>query len=220
MLVGNDVVDLHDPESRPGALHPRFDVRVFTPDELEALSASASAHPLRWTLWAAKESAYKVAKKLDPTVRFLPRDFVVGQIAEGRALIMHATGPFDVRLYRTDRWVSAVATLTVAHPSRTRGPFSAGRVGAGLTSAGPINTAVERLATHGADPSRTVREFARAALASRMNVPPWQVRIAADRGIPVAFWRDRRLPVDLSLSHHGRFVAWAASEAPATEPAA
>ena len=215
MLVGNDVVDLHDPESRPGALHPRFDIRVFTPDELEALSASASAHPLRWTLWAAKESAYKVAKKLDPTVRFLPRDFVVGQIAEGRALVMHATGPFDVRLYRTDRWVSAVATLTVAHPSRTRGPFSAGRVGAGL-----INTAVERLATYGADPGRTVREFARAALASRMNLPPWQVRIAADRGIPVAFWRGRRLPVDLSLSHHGRFVAWAASEALATEPAA
>ena len=202
MLVGNDVVDLHDPESRPGALHPRFDVRVFTPDELEALSTSA--YPLRWTLWAAKESAYKVAKKLDPTVRFLPRDFVVGQIAEGRALVMHATGPFDVRLYRTDRWVSAVATLTVAHPSRTRGPFSAGRV-----SAGPISTAVERLATHSADPSRTVREFARAALASRMNLPPGQVRIAADRGIPVAFWRGRRLPVDLSLSHHGRFVAWA-----------
>ena len=240
MLVGNDVVDLHGPESRPEALHPRFDVRVFTPDEREALSASASAHPLRWTLWAAKESAYKVAKKLDPAVRFLPRDFVVGQIAEGRALVMHATGPFDVRLYRTDQWVSAVATrkaanaavVTVAHPSRTRGPFSAGCVsagpiGTGLISAGPINTAVERLATHGADPSRTVRDFARAALASRMNLPPGQVRIAADRGIPVAFWRDRRLPVDLSLSHHGRFVAWAwaatealATQALATQPAA
>ena len=211
MLVGNDVVDLHDPESRPEALHPRFDVRVFTPDELEALSTSASAHPLRWTLWAAKESAYKVAKKLDPAVRFLPRDFVVEQIAEGRALVMHATGPFDVRLYRTDQWVSAVA-----HPSRTRGPFSAG----------PINTAVERLATDGADPSRTVRDFARAALASTMNLPPGQVRIEADRGIPVALWRDRRLPVDLSLSHHGRFVAWAwawdwaAREALATQPAA
>ena len=152
MLVGNDVVDLRDPESRPEAIHNRFDARVFTSDERKALSASAAAHELRWTLWAAKESAYKVAKKLDPTVRFLPRDFVVGQIAEGRALVMHATGPFDVRLYRTDRWVSAVATLTVAHPSRTRGPFSAGRLGAGPINTGPINTAVERLATHGADP--------------------------------------------------------------------
>ncbi|MFB3117247.1 MAG: 4'-phosphopantetheinyl transferase superfamily protein, partial [Myxococcota bacterium] len=74
MLVGNDVVDLHDPETLQEALHPRFDARVFTSVELEALSvsapASASRHELRWTLWAAKESAYKLAKKLDPSVRF------------------------------------------------------------------------------------------------------------------------------------------------------
>ncbi len=53
MLVGNDVVDLHDPESSPEALHARFDARVFTTDERVLLSASDSMHELRWTLWAA-----------------------------------------------------------------------------------------------------------------------------------------------------------------------
>ena len=197
MLVGNDVVDLHDPESRPEALHARFDDRVFISDEREALSDSASAHELRWTLWAAKESAYKVAKKLDPAVRFLPKDFVVRRIAEGRAVVMHETGPFDVRLHRTDEWVGAVATLTAASAPSTHRPISAG---------------IERMEVPGADPSRTVRELACAALALRMNLPPGQVQIAAARGIPVAFWRNRRLPVDLSLSHHGRFVAWAWGE--------
>ena len=198
MLVGNDIVDLHDPESRPGALHARFDARVFTPAEREALSvsapASASRHELRWTLWAAKESAYKVAKKLDPAVRFLPRGFVVRRITEGRAVVMHQTGSFDVQLDRTDEWVRAVATVSAASaPSTTR----------------PVSGGVERLKAPGADPSRTVRELACEALGSWMNLPPGQVQIAADRGIPVALWRNRRLPVDLSLSHHGRFVAWA-----------
>ena len=194
MLVGNDIVDLHDPESRPEALHNRFDTRVFTSDEREALTTSASAHALRWTLWAAKESAYKVAKKLDPAVRFLPRDFVVRRLAEGRAVVVHETGPFDVRLRRTEEWVSAVATLTAGNaPEAHRS----------------VSTGIERLEVHGADPSQTVRELVCAALAFRMNVPPGQVQIAADRGIPVALWRNRRLPVDLSLSHHGRFVAWA-----------
>ena len=197
MLIGNDVVDLHDPESRPGAIHNRFDARVFTFDEREALSDSASAHELRWTLWAAKESAYKVAKKLDPAVRFLPRDFVVRWITEGRAVVIHETGPFDVRLRRTDEWVGAVATLTAANAPWTHRPITAG---------------IERLEVPGADPSRTVRELACAALALGMNLPPGQVQIAADQGIPVAFWRSRRLPVDLSLSHHGRFVAWAWGE--------
>ena len=197
MLVGNDVVDLHDPETRHEALHPRFDARVFTSDERKALSASASAHPLRWTLWAAKESAYKVAKKLDPAVRFLPRAFVVRRISEERALVVHETGSFDVRLDRTDEWVRAVATLTAGYAP------SAGR---------PVSIGIERLGAPGADPSRTVRELVRAALGSQMSIPPGQVQIAAARGIPVALWRNRRLPVDLSLSHHGRFVAWAWGE--------
>ena len=194
MLVGNDVVDLRDPESQPEAIHNRFDARVFTSDEREALSASASAHELRWTLWAAKESAYKVAKKLDPAVRFLPRDFMVRRIAEGRTIIMHKTGPFDVRLRRTDECVSAVAILTAADAPSTHRPVSAG---------------IERLEVRGADPSRTVRELACAALALRMNLLSGQVQITTDRGIPVASWCGLRLPVDLSLSHHGRFVAWA-----------
>ena len=197
MLVGNDVVDLHDSENRPEALHARFDARVFTSDERAVLSASASVHQLRWTLWAAKESAYKVAKKLDRAVRFLPRDFVVRRITEGRAVVMHETGPFDVRLDRTDEWVRAVATLTGANAPSIHRPVSAG---------------IERLGAPGADPSRTVRELACAAIGSRMKLPPGQVEMAADRGIPVALWRNRRLPVDLSLSHHGRFVAWAWGE--------
>ena len=201
MLIGNDVVDLHDTESRHGAIHNRFDARVFTLDEREALSDSASAHELRWTLWAAKESAYKVAKKLDSAVRFLPRDFVVRRITEGRALVMHETGPFDVRLRRTDEWVGAVATKA-ANAAWTKA----------ANVHRPITTGIERLGVPGADPSWTVRELACAALALGMNLPPGQVQIAADRGIPVAFWRNRRLPVDLSLSHHGRFLAWAWGE--------
>ena len=207
MLVGYDVVDLHDPESRPAALHNRFDVRVFTSDEREILSASASAHELRWTLWAAKESAYKVAKKLDRGVRFLPKDFVVRRIGGGRAVVVHEATHFDVRLHRTGEWVSAVATHMAADAASVMAADAASVVAADARR--PVRAGVERLERNGADPSRTVRELACVSLALRMNLPPGEIRIAADRGIPVALWRNRRLPVDLSLSHHGRFTAWA-----------
>jgi len=194
LLVGNDVVDLHDPQSQPEALHPRFDARVFSLGEREALGASSSPHSLRWSLWAAKESAYKLAKKLDAAVRFLPRDFLVRPLAEGQALVVHETGSFEVRLERSDEWVHAVATLIMAN---------------GLSTHRLVSAGIEPLGAPGADASRTVRELARSDLSSRMNLPPRLVRIAEDRGIPVALWRNLRLPVDLSLSHHGRFVAWA-----------
>ena len=35
-MVGSDIVDLADPETRPGAAHPRFDARVFDEDERRA----------------------------------------------------------------------------------------------------------------------------------------------------------------------------------------
>ena len=54
-MVGNDVVDLGDAETRGGPSHPRFDARVFAPAELAALAASAAPNRLRWSLWAAKE---------------------------------------------------------------------------------------------------------------------------------------------------------------------
>ena len=197
MLVGNDVVDLRDPENQPEALHARFDARVFTADEREALGVSASPHELRWTLWAAKESVYKIAKKLDPSVRFLWREYSTHSIGEGRVVVMHETRSFSVRVDRNDERVHAVATLNSSDAPRDRGSLSSG---------------IERLEAEDADPSWTVREFVRSELGSRLELPPDQVQIAAERGIPVALWRNRRLPVDLSLSHHGRFVAWACGD--------
>jgi len=90
LLVGNDVVDLRDPENQPGAIHPRFDERVFTPVERARLTDEATAHRTRWLMWAAKESAFKVARKLDPGVRFLPRRFRVDFEGDALAVVRHA----------------------------------------------------------------------------------------------------------------------------------
>ncbi|MGH7855988.1 MAG: 4'-phosphopantetheinyl transferase family protein, partial [Candidatus Binatia bacterium] len=76
-MVGNDVIDLRDPETAPGSQHPRFDARVFAPAERALLGASTDARRLRWILWAAKEAAYKVARKIDARAVFSPRRFVV-----------------------------------------------------------------------------------------------------------------------------------------------
>ena len=77
MSVGNDVVDLDDPDTRLDSLHPRWDERVFGAAERRALEASSSRHLLHWALWAAKESAYKARKRLDPHTVFSPREFEI-----------------------------------------------------------------------------------------------------------------------------------------------
>ena len=77
MFVGNDVVDLTDPETRLDSLHDRFAERIFTASEREAIFADARPDVALWTHWAAKQSAYKVLRKADPDAVFAHESFRV-----------------------------------------------------------------------------------------------------------------------------------------------
>src|SRR5262245_4667090 len=77
VFIGNDVVDLGDPEALPGGPHPRFPSRVCNEQELCRIYAATDPMRMLWTHWAAKESAFKAMRKADPAVAFLPRSFRV-----------------------------------------------------------------------------------------------------------------------------------------------
>jgi phosphopantetheinyl transferase (holo-ACP synthase) len=189
--IGNDVVDLADPETRRA--HPRFDERVFRPRERALLGGRDSHHVLRWALWAAKESAYKALKRLDPEMVFSPKQFVVelsdlptigGQgVAEGR--VVQRDHALDLRVHVDGTRLHAVARSTRVASAR-------------------LLWSVERAVS---DPSAAVRRLAATGIASALALDPEGIQIA--RRPPVALHRGRTLVTDVSLSHHGRFVAFA-----------
>jgi phosphopantetheinyl transferase (holo-ACP synthase) len=189
--LGNDIVDLHDREAQPAGLHPRFDARVFGPRELEALEEAGSRHQLRWTLWAAKESAYKASKRRNPQIVFSPREFVTDLSpppAPGRpgmvsGKVIHRGEVFDLAVYLDGRSVHAVA--------RT-----------GLSSDVRLLLRVGRATS---DPSAAVRRLATATIAAALEVAPADVGVCERP--PVATYRGLQLDATLSLAHHGRFVA-------------
>jgi phosphopantetheinyl transferase (holo-ACP synthase) len=194
--VGNDVVDLADPETRLEGLHARWGERVFCAAERAALEASPARHRLQWALWASKESAYKALKRRDPGAVFSPSEFVVELsplppaegVAVGRVVRRGEAFPLEVRI--DEACVHAVAT-------------SPDRGGAWILSN------VDR--TPG-EPSLAVRRLAAAGLGSALGLAPERLRIAGRP--PMILHHGRQLAVSLSLSHHGRFVAFAC--APAT----
>ena len=186
-MVGNDVVDLSDREVAEGPGQSRFDQRVFAPGEREALRSSAAPGRLRWQFWAAKEAAYKLAKKTDPGVIFSPSRFVVSLDGSGLGEVEHAGSGYLVRLVTRGDAVHAVATEWDA----------SGRIVSGVAS-----TEVPL------DASREVSKLATRALAEGLNVPVEAIRIGRRGRIPTLEVRGRA-GVDLSLSHHGRYVAFA-----------
>lgn len=188
MPVGNDVVDLRDPEAGPGSVHPRFDARVFTDDEREDLEKREAPERLRWSLWAAKESVFKAASKMDPGVRFIPRRFAVRMLNELRAEVRHGTGRFRVWLEQGRDWVHAVAA-----------PEAAGSP--------PPGSRVERLEDGGRGASARVRRMALDVLAPDRTDGSGGARILTPDGVPELWEGGRKLPLDLSLSHHGQMIA-------------
>ena len=191
MPVGNDVVDLRHPLCQPDAIHPRFDTRVFSAREIGLLAATDKSHPMRWSLWAAKESAFKALRKLESRVRFVPRDFEV-ILGDARAEVTHRLARFSVWLDHSDQWVHAVASQTSEKPSFRLD---------GDSFADPASEE-EGLRDR-------ARRLAISALGGLLEIAPNEIEIMSVNRIPRAQRQGQPLPFDLSLSHDGRFVSCA-----------
>jgi phosphopantetheinyl transferase (holo-ACP synthase) len=220
--VGNDVVDLGLPENRDRSKDRRFLERVFTREEQEGIARAACPDTLLWALWAAKEAAFKAVGRADPAVGSVPRRYPV--LLDGRAgdcpaagtgaagdetenpvdslsgMVHTLHGALPVHVLLTGDWVHALAAGTKGALAR-------------------LIHQVDRLDEPGAetDPSRAVRARLARRIADR-----WGCRVEAievrknprNPDAPCLFLHGRELPVAVSLSHDGRFTAFALDLSP------
>lgn len=195
--VGNDVVDLDDPDNARSHGNPRFAARVCTPSERALLAAARDSKTLLWTLFAAKEAAYKVVAKLGPAPGFAHRRFEVA--ADLASVTDLATGRRVWLRVEADRARGFVHAVAATGPEATL---------VELREVGP-DADHGRLARHALceTVARAVGSSAQAIEVRREPAPgSWD-----GFGPPFVVQGGRRLPdVDVSLSHDGRFVAFAA----------
>jgi len=228
-FVGTDVVDLHDPRTRGKAEHERFLSRVLDGEEAATVRAAARPDLELWSVWAAKEAAFKTATK----VRGEPPVF------RHAAFGVH----WESRRSGGEPWLGTVSYEELRIPVRVVGHadviqavcymhshecLARDQVRFGLESldepgapwAGSLNELLVRFTDQEADaihtlPSAAVRIGARMDIADMMGISASRVEIVCDPGLP-----GRRPPrvlvdgsparADVSLSHHGRWIAWIA----------
>jgi hypothetical protein len=194
-MVGNDVVDLADVEAALGACHARFDARVFGERERRLLETADDPRRMRWILWAAKESAYKAARRCDRRVIFSPGRFEVRLGAGLHGCVHYPGGSLEVGIELLGDCVHALAA---ASPHETEMLLR----GVALIASG--------------DPSEQVRALAIGALAQHFDAAPDALSIRRVGRIPRLFLHGAVTAYPLSLAHHGRFVAWACALHPRT----
>lgn len=209
-FVGNDVIDMLAAHNRGRAQQSRFLGRVLTESEREWLVLAGDGDRRFALLWAAKEAAYKAAKKRDANLVFAPRRWQVewdaARMSSVRAasVIIAADTRIAVQWEEGDGWLHCIAFIGAA---ACRMDGAVGTID-DWAVAGAL-TVRERDAVMGAE-SVAVRNLARRLLRRQGfdGIDILRVAHGARRGPPQAVLGHEPLAgVDVSLSHDGRFVA-------------
>lgn len=201
--VGNDVVDLKDPENIGKSRDDRFLDRVFTAGERELIASDPSTDTLLWSLWAAKEAAYKAVSSADPTVRSIPRRYRVvldardatRKIVRLAGKVITPRGELVLEVAVSADWVHALAAGAEETLNR-------------------LCRLVQRLegGKGAADPSAFVRGALLGEIARRLDCPVGDLSVVKNQdglGAPRVLFRGELLAAEVSLSHDGRFAAFA-----------
>ena len=222
--VGNDVVDLKETGNRGKSRDERFLDRVFTPEERSLLAGAACPDALLWALWAAKEAAYKAVSRDDPGVCSIPRRYRVALDGENVCKPIDLAGfvgslagrvltPRDevaLRVIVTDDYVHALTAGSEAGLARIM--LRVDRMGRPEDAVGVHRAEHAGDREDTGDPSAFVRGQLLLEIARRLCLPVDDLDIRKDSegpGAPRVFLRDRPLAAEISLSHDGRFTAFA-----------
>ena len=209
-MVGNDIVDMVEFSAEPADARSRFDRRVCRTAERESIQRAPDPSRERWCHWAAKEAAYKLVKKQDAQAIFSPIRFEVHLGSEPKSWQIEAIpsatrhGFIEYGSWQVDLQLTLLPNLAVHAIARTSERNDQPLV----TGALAIGDSCEAEPSP-AQLSEAVRTLACGRLAEVLAVEPEALSIGKRGRVPELRYCDRRFGADLSLSHHGRMVAFA-----------
>lgn len=222
--VGNDIVDLMEPGNCGKSGDGRFLDRVFTPEERELIAGAANPDAVLWSLWAAKEAAYKAVSRDNPEVCSIPRRYRVvpgsappsfsekdhGAINFFSGRVFTPRGDLALNVFVAEEYVHAVAAGSEAELAMIVRRVDL--VGVAEEAGNFLRADQDSDCENCTNPSAFVRERVLREIARRSNCPVNDLEIRKDPlrpGAPRVFFRGLPFAAEISLSHDGRFAAFA-----------
>ena len=202
--VGNDVVDLREPANAGKSRDSRFLKKILTNAEIEFVQNAENPDTALWSCWAGKETAYKVLKKSFPDAAFLPRQWTVffkksqSDFSEGEVMIPGKERVY-VRLFYNPQYVHCVGSDSITALDKL------------IWS---VDVLPEEKDEKNIDPSFFSRNCLGQNLAQyfSLNFHNIKIRRTREDGVlqpPRVYVSGRETDINISLSHDGRFVAYA-----------
>jgi len=226
--LGNDIVDLQEDGVAGKSADRRFMTRVFTENEHQTILASPQPDVMLWMLWAAKETAFKIVSKLGQPPVFAHKKFAVRLLAqhgtaENREIgveVKYEDIPARVTVSRQSHYIYSLGHAETKKPGWKHHVFSETQEVSEKDdlseNSGEVTFSRNELKNVTHRQSLQVRFYCKQALARRLAVHPSRLQIIrpriANKSLPPYLLLDgRRCGIDISFTHHGRFLAWCGS---------
>jgi hypothetical protein len=207
-------VDLTDPRSKGRSLDTRFINRVFTLHEQEQIVNDGYPDVLVWSLWAGKETAYKILCKVYGHVTSAPRRYEVRMSAsedshDDNRLFMAGVvrtpyDPVSIRIYKDADYLHCIGVTGTEKLMNS--------VIWGIHKAEPAEGEGYRYSPEAA--SVEIRKVAtrKMALYCKEDIENIDIiRFKGSRGLepPTVYIKGKKAMIDISLSHDGHFLSYA-----------
>ena len=194
-------MDLREPANAGKNRDSRFLKKILTNAEIEFVQNAGNPDTALWSFWASKETAYKVIKKFCPDTAFLPRQW---QVIFNKTQSTYSDG--EVIIPGKDRvYIRLFSNLQYVHC-----------IGAdALTALDKLIWSVDVLPEkEKINPSLYLRYCLGQSLAKHFSLNFHHIKIKRTRENgelqpPRVYVSGRKTDIDISLSHDGRFVAYA-----------
>lgn len=190
--IGNDIVDLKDPQAQGKAGNIRFLARVCAGNELLFVGQALDPHVALWTLWSIKEASYKAFQKFFPASQFIPNQLICEEAASDVWRCRFLEMLCHVKVCINADFVHAIARVDGGVGSWDGIVFRTDMLLPGAAASEAVRQlVVEMLSERGYQGCTIVR-----AVQNQIELPP-EIHMGK-----------HRLPnSDISLSHDGRYIA-------------
>ncbi len=196
-MIGNDIVDLKKAAKDSNWQRRGFLDKTFTTEEQGLIFSAKNKDQMVWLLWSIKEAAYKVYVQETETPFFNPKQLKSCLVSETEGLVSVFGFDYTTTSEITDDWIhSYTISQAKSHPDEEKKTGFSKSFSIDETSFISQSTAVRRkLIDH---------------VSKANKIPKSHLKVAKDScGIPFLKIADDPLKKRFSLSHHGRFGAFA-----------
>ena len=181
LRIGNDIVDLNFAKTQSNWQRPGFLEKQFTQKEQDVILNSQKPFEQVWLFWSMKEAAYKCYAQQSKKRFYAPKKFVCKITSNQSGTVNFDNIMYYIKYILSDNCVYSVAK-EMNHTKMVSESF---------------------FIDNNMNPTKIIDKKIQTYFSSEIQIKKNAL------GIPFMYQNEEKMPISLSKTHHGNFVAFA-----------